>query len=256
MKVYNFLVVGDSCTDTFIYGDCRRMCPEAPVPVFKEKFVKQNGGMAKNVYSNMVSIVGDEPHIVALLTNTTNITKTRYIDEHTNHMIVRIDSDESNLDKLDVNGINFENYDCVVISDYNKGFISAEDIEYISKKCPLTFLDTKKQFGNWIKDVRFIKINRHEYDINKSYIQENLNLLHDKLIITYGKDGCYYKNNEYDVNDVQVKDLSGAGDTFLAALSIKFIQTGDIIESIKFANKCSTQVVQKRGVVTVNMDEL
>ena len=29
------LVIGDSCTDIFIYGEIDRICPEAPVPVFK-----------------------------------------------------------------------------------------------------------------------------------------------------------------------------------------------------------------------------
>ena len=28
------LVIGESCIDVFQYGDCKRLCPEAPVPVF------------------------------------------------------------------------------------------------------------------------------------------------------------------------------------------------------------------------------
>ena len=37
------LVVGDSCLDTFIYGDIERIAPEAPVPVIKPKYKKENG---------------------------------------------------------------------------------------------------------------------------------------------------------------------------------------------------------------------
>ena len=49
------LVVGDSCEDVFIYGDCDRLAPAAPVPVFVESHRKSNKGMAGNVYENVVS---------------------------------------------------------------------------------------------------------------------------------------------------------------------------------------------------------
>ena len=48
-----FLVIGDSCTDKFVYGQCDRICPEAPVPVFIPIKEKTNGGMAKNVQANV-----------------------------------------------------------------------------------------------------------------------------------------------------------------------------------------------------------
>ena len=47
------LVIGDSCTDVFIYGKVERLCPEAPVPVLNPTHQTQNGGMAKNVKSNL-----------------------------------------------------------------------------------------------------------------------------------------------------------------------------------------------------------
>ena len=50
MKV---LVVGDSCKDKFIYGECKRICPEAPVPVFKSLRTVESGGMAMNVCNNL-----------------------------------------------------------------------------------------------------------------------------------------------------------------------------------------------------------
>ena len=43
MKV---LVIGDSCEDVFIYGNCDRLAPAAPVPVFVETHRKSNRGMA------------------------------------------------------------------------------------------------------------------------------------------------------------------------------------------------------------------
>ena len=55
----------------------------------------------------------------------------------------------------------------------------------------------------------------------------------------------------FPVKKVSVKDVSGAGDTFMAGLVVKYIKTLDIKESIHFAQECTTKVVQKIGVVTI-----
>ena len=52
-------------------------------------------------------------------------------------------------------------------------------------------------------------------------------------------------------NRVEVRDLSGAGDTFLAGLAVKYVKCGDIIQSILYAQECATEVVQKLGVSSV-----
>ena len=65
---------------------------------------------------------------------------------------------------------------------------------------------------------------------------------------------CKFKEKTYAVKKVDVKDMTGAGDTFLAGLVVKYVLTKDIDKSIEFANKCATQVVQKKGVVTVDND--
>ena len=43
------LVIGDSCTDKFVYGKCERICPEAPVPVADLVWKSIADGMAGNV---------------------------------------------------------------------------------------------------------------------------------------------------------------------------------------------------------------
>ena len=75
---------------------------------------------------------------------------------------------------------------------------------------------------------------------------------YEKLIVTLGKNGATYKTKQYSVKEVDVKDMTGAGDSFLAGLVVEYIKTKNIEKSIKFANKCATQVVQKKGVVTIN----
>jgi sugar/nucleoside kinase (ribokinase family) len=50
---------------------------------------------------------------------------------------------------------------------------------------------------------------------------------------------------------VEIKDLTGAGDTFLSALVREYLNSKDIRRSIEFANKCATVVVQQKGVNTI-----
>ena len=78
----------------------------------------------------------------------------------------------------------------------------------------------------------------------------------DKLVVTLGSRGCRYRNKVYSVPEVPVKDVSGAGDTFLAALVRGYLDTGNIVEGIRFAQDCTTIVVQKHGVATVELKEL
>ena len=50
------LIFGESCRDIFHYGICERLCPAAPVPVFKSIELSENGGMAMNVYNNIMAM--------------------------------------------------------------------------------------------------------------------------------------------------------------------------------------------------------
>jgi len=239
MKV---LVIGDSCKDVFVYGKCDRLAPAAPVPVFVPQYQRENRGMAANVYENLLSFKVD----VDLVTNTTEIVKTRYVEEKTNHMVIRVDSGEEKIEKIkDIELYSYSDYDAIIISDYDKGFLSEEDIEYISSQHPVTFLDTKKILGNWCKNITFIKINEFEYDRTKHMLDKDMN---NKMIITLGPHGAKYLGRTYPVPKVEIKDTSGAGDTFIAGLCVKYAETKNLEESIRYANYCATLAVQKKGV--------
>ena len=101
--------------------------------------------MAGNVARNIKSL-GLEADSIC---NEEQITKTRYVDDNTNQMFIRVDS-QNEVTKLEnLESIDFSKYSAVVISDYDKGFLSEEDITKISELHPLTVLDTKKYLGNW-----------------------------------------------------------------------------------------------------------
>lgn len=238
------LIIGDSCIDRFTYGECKRLCPEAPVPVFSPIDTYRNEGMAKNVFNNFKSLAPDFD--VDFISNSNQMTKTRFVDIKTNQMLLRIDDNDqcprfTDLDKL-------EDYDAVLISDYDKGFLNEEDIEYLLDKYPLSFIDSKKLFGDWIMKASFIKINQSEYEKNK----KNLTNYEGQLIVTLGEKGVLWSNLIHPpTRQAEVSDLSGAGDTFFAAFVYHYLKHQSISNSIYFAQNCSLEVIEKKGVVVV-----
>ena len=237
----SILVIGESSRDVFVYCDAIRLCPDVPVPVLNVIDQSENPGMAKNVQRNIKSLIQN----CDIITNDNwfNVTKTRYVHEKSNHTFFRVDSSHK-IAKIDLSKIDYE-YEIIVISDYDKGFLSADDIELICSNHPNVFIDTKKILGSWADKARFIKINDFEYKNSEKYITNNLA---NKIIHTMGSDGCEYMGVNYSVDKVEVKDVSGAGDTFMAGLVIKYFETKNIEESIKFANKCASTVVRHKGV--------
>lgn len=246
--MFKVLVIGEYCTDVFVYGKVDRLSPEGPAPVFQPTKTVTNGGMAGNVVNNLLSLGVDvRPHF-----NTENrIRKTRYVDESFNHLFLRVDENDRceriDLDKLPT----LSNFDAVILSDYNKGFLEVDDIRSIGENHPFVIIDTKKELGRWAEPLKFIKLNRGEYERNRGYINYN-DWIEEKLIITLDRGGAKYKGEIYPTRLVEVLDVSGAGDTFVAGFVYKYLETNDVGKSIKFANECSLQVIQRRGVGVVN----
>jgi bifunctional ADP-heptose synthase (sugar kinase/adenylyltransferase) len=240
-KSFKVLLIGDSCTDKYVYGEVRRLNPEAPVPILNHNRVEIRQGMARNVYNNLKSF-GIE---VYMLTNSERIIKTRYIDEKTNQQILRVD--EEVLCKPMKYQIPKDNYDAIVISDYDKGFITSEILFNVvySSKSPV-FIDTKKiVFPEY---NCYVKINDIEYDkLNKKY---------DNLIVTHGAKGAEYDGVLYPGEQVNVYDVVGAGDTFLSALTFGYLKYGSIQTAIPFANRASAIAVSNPGTYVLTEEDV
>ena len=238
------LVIGESCQDVFMYGKVERLEPSAPVPVIKINNTVKNPGMAMNVAKNL-AVLNIEYDLITN-TNWEYLTKTRIVEENINHMFLRVDQ-ELNYMKFNSKNIDFSQYAAIIISDYDKGFICKKEIQEICSKHTLVFLDTKKPIGSWCECATYIKINSKEYE----NAEEKTDVLKNKLILTLGSEGAMHLDKVYPVDKTEVKDLSGAGDTFLAALVAEYTKSEDMELAIKFANKCATKVVKKKGVNTV-----
>jgi len=246
-------VVGESCIDEYVYGVCDRVCPEAAALCFKTSEEKtSNMGMAHNVYNNILAMNSDLD--VTLITNNTTIIKRRFIDYRYNTIVFREDINDS-CEPIDIKQYDFDSYDVIVFSDYCKGFLSETSIIDICKKIKKScyvFIDTKKKIKDFIRYVSFLKINSTELKQNIVDIEDISKYC--RVIVTKGENGAtLYEGSvvkNYPTKKIEVRDVCGAGDTFMAGLVVKFLENKDIDESINYANLCSSMVVEKFGVTT------
>jgi D-beta-D-heptose 7-phosphate kinase/D-beta-D-heptose 1-phosphate adenosyltransferase len=243
-KQFKILLIGDNCTDVYQYGSVDRISPEAPVPVFRLLNEEHRPGMAGNVFNNLQAL-GCEVNYLFGATST----KTRLIDQRSRQHIVRIDNDvESTPITLDT--AIPDQYDAVVISDYNKGTVSYELMDEViaTSKCPV-FIDTKKTDLERLQGA-WVKINELEYSKIKSECSG--------LIVTRGSRGASVIHHEIDcvAPQVEVADVTGAGDTFLASLAYWYINTRNIMQSIRFAIQASAITVQHMGVYAPTLGEI
>ena len=239
------LVIGDSCTDKFIYGKVDRVSPEAPIPVFNPLYETENFGMAANVSNNLSSFGLD----CDLITNKTEIIKTRFVDTKNKQMLLRVDENDFIPDKDAYFDQPITGYDAIIISDYNKGFLKEDSIKKILDNKVPTFLQSNKLLDTWCLSADFIKINEKEYQNSKNFIDINKKALQENLIVTLGEHGYLYKNKHVKLEKkVDVRDVSGAGDTFLAAFVFKYLDSLNPIMGLEYAQKQSSLIVQKTGI--------
>lgn len=241
-------VIGELCRDVFNYGDASRMCPEAPVPVLVPTYSETNLGMAGNVVRNLDSM--NKSIMINFFHQTQMIYKTRYVDQKSNQMILRVDEGESNIDPFVLTKENKKilwESDAVIISDYDKGFLNEVVIHEITKVSKFVIIDSKKVLSPMTAgSVTFIKLNESEF------AKQNFHpAILDKTLITLGSRGVKYRDKIYpSPSPKETIDVSGAGDTFTAAFTLKYLETKNIGTSIEFANEMSSIVVSKRGVAT------
>ena len=238
-------VIGESCLDEFVYCNTNRLSPEAPVPVLVPEHTVRTSGMAGNVKRNLEVLTRTTN--VKLITQFETITKTRYIDEKSNHMFLRVDNKielEPTIVCDSFLAEHLQNQDIVIVSDYNKGFLSNEDLEFIGKHSKLSILDSKRILTKEIIDrFTWVKLNKQEA-YNNSHIMDD-----DNVITTLGSQGAMWNNTLYpSPKPIETIDVSGAGDTFTASFIYKYYLSNNFKRSITYANEQAGKVVQKRGV--------
>ena len=245
--MFKILVIGEKCIDRFMYCDVSRFSPEAPVPVLNPIEIVENDGMAGNVVRNILAMKSDS--LVAHWYQDEIITKTRFVEKKSNHMFLRLDDGEKNISKVELIDERVEelgHFNIVIVSDYDKGFMTNDDLLTIGKNSKISILDSKRKLSKEIvSSFTFVKLNEKE-SLQNSDLLECKNIL-----VTLGSKGTKFNNEIYpSPNPQETIDVSGAGDTFTSAFILKYLETGDIKASIIYANEMASIVVSKRGVAT------
>jgi len=262
----NILLAGDLIQDIFIYGKSDRINPEGPFPLVTQTSTEEKLGGAGNVLNNLTSL-GIEP--IFVYPNETNIsTKTRVVVD--NRIIFRYDNDvisEGYLTPESFENFNLSGIDYAVFSDYNKGFLKeiSSVIKFLNQKGCKVIVDPKQNFkvyrGAWC-----IKPNQKEFEqFYGPVTKENLSKFsasndHKLVIVTMGSSGFvyYYEGNYYEIPAItnQVADVTGAGDSFLAAFVYCLAKDMTVPDAIKIANIGAGISVQHLGTYNLKPSDL
>ncbi len=302
------LVFGDTMLDRFVFGSVDRISPEAPVPVVKTKLEKFMPGGAGNVVQNICAL-GATPYLVTveggdvfseLLLEQYNkkanlegvirnpdrntILKTRVIGN--DQQIVRVDVEqkhefsEENIEEIKQKLlITLDKVKLVVISDYGKGMVDKNILDFLIKEARKRHLfilvDPKIENFKLYKNVTCITPNlleakqgMNELDISPSDNKaiENLGfgikklLNSDSVLITRSEFGMSLFEKDKAMHILatakEVYDVTGAGDTVISMLAVCLANGLSLYDSAFIANFVAGIVVRKIGTASVGKDEI
>ncbi len=303
----NILVIGDIIVDHFIYGSVTRISPEAPVPVVNvQKETLLLGGSANvlhNLYGlgakgSICGIIGADfmgEQFLSLLDDidspTTGVIqsgdrpttkKTRVIAQ--NQQIVRFDreqalplTDESLQAMYDFLDTHLQDYQAVVVSDYNKGVICKQLMDHLRpllKQYDIPMIvDPKPGHPEFFKGATIITPNNLETKLMSGLdITDSKSLLtaaeklkkeinSDAVLITRGEEGMALLTEEESLFCIptvarEVYDVTGAGDTVIATLAMGLAVGLSHKEAATLANYAAGIVVGKVGTATASKEEL
>ena len=300
MKVKNLnklkiLVIGDIILDKYVSGNVNRISPEAPIPVLNVSKTFCRLGGAANVSNNLKSI-GVDTYLIGRISNDENgiiienllndlginnllikdkrsktICKTRIISS--SQQIVRIDNEEifysNNKDENIIhNHLKINNFDCIIISDYNKGFITDGIMKVIKNSNCRIIADPKPNNIELYKNIHSITPNQIEAEaISKMTNIDKIgtkikNDLSTNVIITRGDKGVSVyeklssKGYHIPTQSNNVIDVSGAGDTFISVYSTFISLDHSIEDSVKIANNACGLVIKKTGTAPITFHDL
>ncbi|HEC1750891.1 TPA: D-glycero-beta-D-manno-heptose-7-phosphate kinase [Campylobacter lari] len=294
-KKPKILVVGDFMVDHYIWCDCTRISPEAPVMVMKSQKEDKRLGGAGNVYANLKSLgaevfalglVGDDESggflkenlNAKLLVEKDRKTplKSRVLSH--SQQVLRLD-DENDFDtKLEDEIIQeykkiAKDYDAIVLSDYAKGILTSKVtkalIEHANTLNLPILIDPKgSDFSKYqnatlltpnkkeaIQALGVEKIDNLEKALKK--LKDDLNLAYS--IITLSEEGIALFDEKLHIipaKALEVYDVTGAGDSVIAMLAYALALKVDIVKACELANDAAAVVVAKVGSVSVSLEEI
>jgi len=299
------LVVGDVILDEYLWGSVDRISPEAPVPIVNIKRTSLAPGGAANVANNIASLEADVlligvagedyngeqlsgildqcsiRHSLHKVKNPT-ITKVRVVGNK--QQMLRLDYEKPGPLPDDIKSSIREsiikcidNFNVIVISDYNKGVCSEDLCQYIiseaNRRSIPVIIDPKGKDWKKYSGATLVTPNMKEFN---EFLGDNIandDMLVEKhvpevfknsgfknLLITRSEKGMTLFDGEniehFPTFAKEVYDVSGAGDTVIAALAVGMASSYALRDSVEFANMAAGIVVGKLGTVPIRKDDL
>ena len=250
-------VIGDYIQDQYITGKVERISPESPIPIFKEVAYENRAGGSGNVAANLKAFGVDVVHHRSSVVNSV---KKRYVCD--NHILFRTDVEEyvvNDKTEFDLSGVEY-----CIISDYNKGFLhhSQRIVDFCKSRGCKVVVDPKKPLGNY-KGADYIKLNEKEfakYTGDESW-QDLLRIYGLKgIVVTLGAYGVQVYSHEYvghiESDARQVRDVTGAGDVFIASMTYFLARGLDLETACRKANTLAGLSVTKFGTYVLTADDV
>jgi len=157
-------------------------------------------------------------------------------------------------------------FDACIISDYNKGFVTSELMDKVRQLGIPIYVDPKKD-KNLCKNVELVKPNKKEIsgmvfendDLKKTEVLSRE--LNTNVLLTLGGEGMYYFGKDgtsfrLPAHKAEALDVTGCGDTAIAALVFYRTLGRSMKESAELANKAAGISVQHIGCYHVSREEI
>ena len=295
------LILGDVMLDKYIWGHVARISPEAPVPVVEvEKDTSCLGGAGNSccnleslgAFPLLVGVVGNDPEGewikknvpdsrgIFMDKNRPTTVKTRIIAHH--QQVVRVDHEKKSTisEQIEEEMFNFvsqEEYDGILISDYNKGTITKSLMNRVlplakEREIPV-FADPKVENFSLFSPVTLLTPNHFEAErivhhacnsdseVEKAgqQILSQISTLY--LILKRGEQGMTVFEKDKKALHIptvakEIYDVTGAGDTVIVTAALVLLSGGTIQEAAVLANTAAGIVAGKIGTAAVTSEEL
>lgn len=247
------LIIGDTIVDEYIFGHATRLCPEGPVPVIVPQRTETRGGGARLVANQLEILIGEEN--VMFLSGSQSKKKRIFADDH---LICRLDEDSltvsTKFEEFVLEHMCGEHgpfYDILVISDYGKGALPPETVHNIlaAAKYMTVLVDAKNNFEYYSTAFALFPNESEKVE----FYNQRQPFKFPNVVKKLGPRGCSVNGQIVPLeNEHPVKDVTGAGDCFLAAFAAKMAAgSTDLIECAKFANRVAARSVEFVGTKIV-----
>lgn len=228
--------------------------------------------------SKVLELLSDQGIASGLVTDCERktTTKTRFVSEMRHKLRLDVEdtspANAATSDSLCRSVTDFGTVDGIIIQDYGKGVVTQPLIQYITKfardRGKLVFVDPKASHWALFQGTTLVKPNleearaavgvMHDVRLYASAVRKLTGAL--SVVVTLGSEGMSLSSKEEEIHSaprpVDVADVSGAGDTVIAALTLCRLAGASWSDSLDIANAAGGLSVSKHGTSTVSNDEL